>query len=42
VLRTPTGPRVVDVNEFPNYTGALGADAVVAAVVDGRGAEVRR
>jgi ribosomal protein S6--L-glutamate ligase len=33
VLRTDAGPRVVDVNEFPNFTGALGADEVVADVV---------
>ena len=33
VLETPRGPRVVDVNEFPNYTGIDEAPAAVADLV---------
>ena len=35
VLETPAGPLVVDVNEFPNYTGIDEAPAAVAAHVAG-------
>jgi glutathione synthase/RimK-type ligase-like ATP-grasp enzyme len=40
VLPSPDGPLVVDVNDFPNYTGIAEAPAVVADLVESRLVEV--
>jgi ribosomal protein S6--L-glutamate ligase len=40
-LMTPAGPHVVDVNDFPNYTGVPGADEEMAKFVVRRLAEAR-
>jgi len=44
ILESPTGPLVVDVNEFPNYTGIVEAPAAIATLVTDRvrGPEVSR
>ncbi|MCP9969054.1 hypothetical protein LUX57_30955 [Actinomadura madurae] len=40
VLPSPGGPLVVDVNDFPNYTGIAEAPDAVADLVESRLAEV--
>jgi glutathione synthase/RimK-type ligase-like ATP-grasp enzyme len=37
-VETPAGPVVIEVNDFPNYTGVPGADDALARLVLARGA----